>query len=113
MARTKNLSYETPKILRENEIPFAIQGGYESYVPKTRIVLFEAAIAAANGLTFEEALASIIISVAKILKIDNRVGSIEVGKDADIILFDDDPFEYTSHVCKVILNGKVIHSECK
>lgn len=113
MAREKNISYETPKILIEHDISFAIQGGYESYVPKTRIVLFEAAIAAANGLTFEEALASITISAAKILKIDKRVGSIEVGKDADIVIYDGDPFEYTSHVCHVILNGEVIHSNCK
>jgi len=113
MAREKNISYETPKTLIENGIPFAIQGGYESYVPKTRVVLFEAAIAAANGLTFEEALASITISAAKILKIDNRVGSLEVGKDADIVIYDGDPFEYTSHVCNVILNGEVIHSNCK
>ncbi len=113
MAREKNISYETPKTLRDNDISFAIQGGYESYVPKTRIVLFEAAIAAANGLTFEEALASITISAAKILKIDNRVGSLEVGKDADLVVYDGDPFEYTSHVCNVILNGEVIHSNCK
>ena len=112
MARTKNLSYETPKTLIENNISFAIQGGYESYVPKTRVVLFEAAIAAANGLTFEEALASITISAAKILRVEERVGSLEVGKDADIVIYDGDPFEYTSHVCYVILNGNVIHSKC-
>jgi len=113
MAREKNISYETPKTLSDNDISFAIQGGYESYVPKTRIVLFEAAIAAANGLTFDEALSSVTISAAKILKIDNRVGSLEVGKDADIVIYDGDPFEYTSHVCHVILNGEVIHSNCK
>ncbi|VAX27258.1 N-acetyl-L,L-diaminopimelate deacetylase [hydrothermal vent metagenome] len=113
MARTKNISYETPKLLAENGIVFAIQSGYESYVPKTRNVLFEAAIAASNGLTFEEALAAITISPSKILKIDSNVGSIEVGKDADIVVFDEDPFEYTSHVCSVILNGKIVHTGCK
>lgn len=113
MSRTKNLSYETPRILKENNIPFAIQGGYESYVPKVRVVLFEAAVAAANGLSFEDALSSITISAAQILKIDNHVGSIEVGKDADIVLFDGDPFEYTSHVCYVILDGEIIHDKCK
>ncbi len=113
MARIKNLSFETHKLLAENNILFAIQGGYESYVPKTRNVFFEAGIAAANGLSFKDALASITISAAKILKIDKQVGTIETGKDADIVLFDGDPFEYTSHVCTVIQDGKLKHSTCK
>ncbi|MCF6270957.1 MAG: amidohydrolase family protein [Melioribacteraceae bacterium] len=113
MARTNNISYETPMILKDKGILFAIQGGYESYVPKVRNILFEAAIAAANGLTFNEALASITIDAAEILGIDNRIGSIEVGKDADIAVFDGDPFEYTTHTCEVIINGEVIKTECK
>lgn len=113
MSRTKNLSYDTPKLLKENKIQFAIQSGYESYVPKTRVILFEAAIAAANGLSFEEALASITINPAKILGIDKKVGSLEVGKDADIAIYNGDPFEYTTHCCVVIINGKVYENECK
>ena len=49
----ENLSMETAAKLREAGIPVALQSGYESYVPKTRVVLFEAAVAAANGLTFD------------------------------------------------------------
>ncbi len=113
MSRTKNLSYDTPKLLKENKIQFAIQSGYESYVPKTRVILFEAAIAAANGLSFEEALASITINPAKILGIDKKVGSLEIGKDADIAIYNGDPFEYTTHCCVVIINGKVYENECK
>ena len=113
MARTKNISFETAKLLAENDILFAIQGGYESYVPKTRNVLFEAAIAVANGLDYEKGLECITLAPAKILKIDNRVGSLEKGKDADLVVFDGDPFEYTTHVCKVIINGNILRSECK
>ena len=81
-------------------IPFALQSGYEGYVPKTRVVLFEAALAAANGLTSAEALAAITIDAARILGIDERVGSLEPGKDGDLALFDGDPFEYTTHVTR-------------
>ena len=104
----KNMSMETPAKLREAGISIAIQSGYESYVPKTRVVLFEAAIAAANGLSFEQALASITIDSARILGIENRVGSLEVGKDGDIALYDGDPFEYTSHCTGVIIEGEVV-----
>ncbi len=109
---TKNVSLETAAKLTEEGVMIALQSGYESYVPKTRIVLFEAAIAHANGLSFEDALASITINAAKILGVDNRIGSIEPGKDADLVLFDGNPFEYTSHVCTVIINGEIVKEDC-
>lgn len=104
----ENLTYENAARLRKAGIPIALQSGYESYVPKTRVVLFEAAIAAANGLTFEQALAAITIDAARILGVEKRIGSLEVGKDGDIALYDGDPFEYTSHCVGVIINGRVV-----
>ena len=109
---TKNASLETPKTFYEAGILFSLQSGYESYVPKTRVVLFEAAIAHSYGLPFNEALASITINPAKLLGIDESVGSLEEGKFADIVVFDGNPFEYTSHVCKVIVKGKIVKDEC-
>ncbi len=76
--------------------------------PKTRVVLFEAAVAAANGLTFDQALAAVTIDAARILEIDQRVGSLEVGKDGDVALFDGDPFEYTTHCIGVVIDGQVV-----
>lgn len=110
---TKNATFETAAVLKREGIPVAFQSGYEGYVPKTRVVLFEAALAAANGLSIEDALAAITVDAARILGIDNRVGSIEIGKDADIVLFDGDPFEYTTHVCGVVVNGIVVNETCK
>ncbi len=109
----ENLSMETAATLRKAGIPVALQSGYETYVPKTRVVLFEAAEAAANGLTMDQALATVTIDAAKILGIDKRVGSLEVGKDADLALFDGDPFEYTSHVIAVVIDGKVVSEEVR
>lgn len=109
----ENLSFETASILRKAGIPVALQSGFESYVPKTRVVLFEAALAAAHGLSQEEALATITIDAARILKIADRVGSLETGKDADLALFDGDPFEYTSHVTHVLIDGKVVSDEVR
>ncbi len=110
---TANISRETASKLRAAGIPFAIESGFEGYVPKTRVVLFEAGMAAANGLTFEQALASISIDAAKILNIAERVGSLEVGKDGDVALYDGDPFELTSHCVGVVLNGVVVSVEKK
>ncbi len=104
----KNLSMETAAKLKAAGIPVALQSGYEGYVPKTRVVLFEAGMAAAYGLSFIDAMAAITIDAAKILGIDNRVGSLEVGKDGDVALYDGDPFEYTSHCTGVVIEGKVV-----
>ena len=107
----ENLSFQTASKLKAAGIPFAIQGGYEAYVPKVRVVLFEAAIAAAHGLSFDEAVESITISPAKILGIQDRVGSIELGKDADLAIYDGDPFEYTTHCTGVVIDGIVVSTE--
>ena len=104
----ENLSFETASKLVKAGIPVAIQSGYEAYVPKTRVVLWEAAVAAANGLSFDQALRTITIDAAKILGIADRVGSLEVGKDGDVALYDGDPFEYTSHCVGTVIDGRVV-----
>ena len=106
----ENQSFKSASKLKAAGIPFAIQGGFEAYVPKVRVVLFEAAIAAAHGLEYQAAIESITISPARILGIQDRVGSLEVGKDADIALYDGDPLEYTTHCIGVVINGKVVSS---
>ena len=104
----ENMSFETAAAFANAGIPIALQGGYEAYVPKARVVLFEAGMAAANGLSFDQALAAITIDAAEILGIADRVGSLEVGKDGDVALFDGDPFEYTTHCVGTIINGKQV-----
>jgi len=105
----KNVSFETAARLQEAGIPVAFQSGYEGYVPKTRVVRYEAGIAAANGLGMENALYALTVGAAEILGIDDRVGSLERGKDADIAMFDGDPFEYLTNVEGVIINGEVVY----
>jgi imidazolonepropionase-like amidohydrolase len=107
---SENLAMDTAAKLRAAGIPFAIQSGYESYVPKTRVVLFEAAVAAGKGLGFDAALASVTIDAAKILGIADRVGSLEKGKDADLALYDGDPLEYTSHCVGTVINGQLFEA---
>ena len=110
---TQNLSFTTAAELREAGIPVCIQSGYEGYVPKVRVILFEAAIAAVHGLGFDGALETITIEPARLLGIDDRVGSLEVGKDADIALYDGDPFEYTTHCVGVLIGGELVSDEVK
>jgi imidazolonepropionase-like amidohydrolase len=108
---TENISFETAATLRAKGIPVALQSGFEGYVPKTRVALFEAAIAAANGLTTEEALATITSDAATILGVADRVGSLRPGLDGDVAIFDGDPFEYATHCTAVVIDGRVVSEE--
>jgi imidazolonepropionase-like amidohydrolase len=103
----ENASFTTAARLRAAGIPFALQSGFEEYVPKTRVVLWEAGFAAAHGLAPEDALRSITIDAARAIGVADRLGSLEPGKDGDLALFDGDPLEYTSHVTAVVIDGRV------
>ena len=105
---SENASYENAALLAEAGIPLAIRSGFEAYVPKNRLVLFEAAVAAANGLGPAAALRAITSGAAEQLGVAEDYGSIEVGKVADLVLFDGDPFEYATHVTAVIAAGEVV-----
>ena len=107
----ENASMETASKLQAAGIPFAIQGGYEAYAPKSRNVLFEAGVLVSKGLTWEQALASITKTPAEILGLADRIGTIESGKDADLALYNGDPFEYTTHCTGTLIDGEFYPGE--
>lgn len=109
----ENMTFTMAARLHQAGIPFAFQSGYEGYVPKTRVVHFEAAYAAAYGLPKEAALAACTVNAAKILGLEDRIGSLEKGKDADLALFDGDPLETTTHTIGVVIDGKVVSAKRK
>ncbi len=103
-----NVSMETAALLAREGIAFAFQSGHENYVPKTRVILFEAGVAVNNGLSSRLAVQHLSLYAAQLLGIDQRVGSLEVGKDADLVLFNGDPFEYTTTVDLVMIDGQLM-----
>ena len=104
----ENASFTTARKLLDAGIPVTIQSGYESYVPKTRVILFEAAMLLQHGLSFDEALSLITLDAARILGIEDRMGSLEKGKDGNLALYDGDPFEYTTRATGTIIDGKLV-----
>ena len=67
----------------------------------------EAAFAVRGGLSEAAAIEAITIEPARILGVADRIGSIEVGKDADFIVTDGDLLSYLTHVRWSVINGKV------
>ena len=73
-----------------------------------------AGLAVREGMSYEGAWKAITINPAKVAGIDARVGSLEVGKDADISIFEGDPLrDIASRAKYVLVNGEVVHSCCK
>ena len=105
----KNLSFKAPKVLEKAGIEYAMMTDHpvtpEQYLPICT------AIAVREGASEEGALKAITINAAKITGIADRVGSIEVGKDADIAVFSGHPFDFRSRCVLTLVNGKVAHEE--
>ena len=105
----KNQSIKAPGILSEAGIKVAIMTDHP-VIPIQYLSLC-ASVAVREGMDEYEALKAITINAAEIAGIADRVGSLEAGKDADIIILTGHPFEYKTRVAKTIINGKVVYSE--
>ena len=104
----KNSSFETPKILSEKGVKFAITTD-SPVIPLHHLSLC-AGLAHKGGLDEMEAFKAITINPAQIIGIDDRVGSIEVGKDADIAIFDGNPIKDVDFETFVtIIDGKIVY----
>ncbi|MEW6253595.1 MAG: amidohydrolase family protein, partial [Planctomycetota bacterium] len=73
----------------------------------------EAAFAVRGGLSDDDALRAITIDAARLLGVDDRVGSLEVGKDADVVVCDGDILHYMTQVRYTIVNGRVAYDKSK
>ena len=101
-----DMPFTLPKKLFDAGIRFCIAN--EAGASNERNVPYQAATAAAYGLPKEEALKAVTLYPAQILGIADRVGSLEVGKDATLIVTNGDPLEIMSNVEMEFIQGKNI-----
>jgi imidazolonepropionase-like amidohydrolase len=83
--------------------------GVGSSLGEARKVFFDLMELVRAGLSPAAAIEGVTLSPARLLGVDQRVGSIEAGKDANLILFSGDPLEPTSSLLAVWLEGKKVH----
>ncbi|MCQ1528649.1 amidohydrolase [Lutispora saccharofermentans] len=103
----KNKSFESPVALWKAGVKFCIMTDHP-VIPIQHLPIC-AGFVAKEGLDEMEALKAITIYPAEILGIADRVGSIEVGKDADIAIFDGHPFNATAKTEAVLIDGQVVY----
>ncbi|HVM89024.1 MAG TPA: amidohydrolase family protein [Puia sp.] len=104
--------YKTPAVLQKAGVLFAINDSHDE--SRYRNLMFNAGTAAAYGLTKEQALQSITLNAAKILGIDDRTGSLEPGKDANMVISDGDILDMrTSIITNAFIQGREVSLDNK
>ena len=97
---------DTPAVFEKTGINFCLTADGAS---DTVWLPSDIGIAMRYGLSFQTALEAVTIRPARLLGLENRVGSLEVGKDADIAIFDGMPFENLTSCLATIIDGKIEH----
>lgn len=101
----KEMTPKNPGILARAGVKVAIQTDEMSAV---KYLPINAALAVREGMPEEEALKAITINAAEVIGVQNRVGSLEAGKDADIVIFSGHPFDYRTVAETVFIDGEVV-----
>ncbi|HEX2954258.1 MAG TPA: amidohydrolase family protein [Bacillota bacterium] len=102
----RNLTFETPRILVEAGMTIALMT--DAPVIPLKHLLLCAQFAVKNGLDRNEALIAITWNPARIIGIDDRVGALDPGLDADLVIFNGDPLDFNSSVEAVFVNGNPV-----
>ncbi len=100
-----DIHYATPALLHEAGVDFAIYSGGTANVFS---LTYEAGMAVAFGLPMEKALRALTLDAARILGVDDRLGSIEEGKVANLLITTGNPVEYTSQVETMFIRGEKV-----
>ena len=104
--------YKTPAALQKAGVLFALNDTHEE--ARYRNLSYNAGTAATYGLTKEQALSAITLNAAKVLGIDDKTGSIETGKDANIIVTDGDILDMkSSNVTNALIQGRQVSLDNK
>jgi imidazolonepropionase-like amidohydrolase len=97
-----------PRLASESGMRIALRSGAAA---GSRHLPVEVALAVREGWEGREALRALTLYPAQIFKIDDRVGSIEKGKDADLVFLTGDPFGISSRVTRVMVEGAFVYQE--
>ena len=99
---------------RKHNVPFAFQVSRStSATVGTNFLWYQAATAIKYGMSKQEALEALTLTPAKMHKIDKYVGSIEKGKDADLVVLSGEPLQIDTWVEKTIVNGVIVYEKEK
>ncbi|MCG3127148.1 MAG: Adenine deaminase [Phycisphaerae bacterium] len=97
-----------PSRYAESGLLWALLPGEDASLPE-RFMTYQAARCVRNGVARDEALRAITLNPAKILGLDARLGSIEAGKDGNLIVLSGDPLDFNTQVEQVLIEGMLVY----
>ena len=103
----QNMDFKTNKVIHDADILFSITTDHP--VALVQYLPICAGLAVREGLPMDVALKAITINAAKICRVEDRVGSLKEGKDADIVVFSANPLETFTKTLYTIIDGKIIY----
>ncbi len=107
-----DLNFHTAAVLAEKGVLFTFDpGGWGPESRNVRNLPVPASLSVAYGLDEEDALKALTINPAKIMDMDDKLGSIEEGKTANLVIWSGSPVQMRSRVYQVIINGKIVPME--
>ena len=103
----QNMAFKTAGVLAGHGVKVAVTTDHP--VSLIQSLPLCAGLCVKNGLDIEQAYRAITIDAADICGVSDRVGSLEVGKDADIAVYDGNPMEIFTHTLMTIIDGKIVY----
>ncbi|MCH5248919.1 MAG: amidohydrolase [Lachnospiraceae bacterium] len=105
----QNMAFKTAGILSQAGVQVAVTTDHP--VSMIQFLPICAGLAVKSGLSEDEGFRAITINAAKICGVDDRVGSLEVGKDGDVVIFDGNPMEVFTKALCTIIEGKIVYTD--
>jgi imidazolonepropionase-like amidohydrolase len=105
----KEIETFVPSVFQKRNVRFALQ----SLTPPAQALWFQAALCVGYGLDRKTALDAVTKTPAEILHLGNRVGSLEKGKDGNVVLLSGDPLSVRTNVQYVVIEGRLVYDRSK
>jgi imidazolonepropionase-like amidohydrolase len=101
---------ETPSLLHKAGARVVLigNGSGDDEVFNVRNIKYDAGVAVAYGLTWDDALRAVTLTPAEVLGVANRIGSLQPGRDANLVVWSGDPFEFATRAEHVLIRGREV-----
>jgi imidazolonepropionase-like amidohydrolase len=105
---TLNQRQENAALLRKAGVQVVITGGGDVSRYNARNIKYEAGNAVAYGMAYDDALRAVTLTAAELFGLSDRIGSLQTGREANVVIWSGDPFEFSTQAEHVFIRGREV-----